>query len=813
MTLIQYRTICRFASSGLLAILQAACSGSGQGGAGEPSGTGQGTVTTYSVGGTVQGLAAGTSVALTDNGLDTVTVSANQAFTFVSPVSANGSYAVIITSQPPGQTCSVVNASGSGVVASVADIQVSCSATTFKVSGSASGLLAGQNVTLSNGMDRLVVSANGSFTFPTPVNAGGGYAVAVATQAANQTCSIGGATGSGVNADVVSIALACSANSYQVGGAVAGLRPNQQVTLRLNGAGSLTVSADGHFTFTDKIAYQGDYNVTIGTQPVGETCSVAAGAGTQVAADVSTVAVACAVANYPVGGTLSGLASGQTVTLADNGGGGGNVAIVAANGTFAFTTPVPYGGTYAVTVATQPVGQFCSVGAGAGSGVAAAVSNVAVNCTRAWYVSGTGVDSHDGKTMATAFRTLNRAAAFVKPGDVVLALNGTYSDDARGAVLGLNTAGTADAWITYRAYPGHTPVIQTNGIWGGITFGAAAQYLEVNGFTVIGNNPSLTLAGAQAAQSDPAHNPKYNGNCIVVQANRTAGPYPHHIRILNNTVSECPGGGIASVGADYLTISGNTVYNTSLYSAYGCSGISTLIDYDTDPADTATTYKMIITNNVVYGNQELIAWLSAGYISDGEGIIVDSNHNHDYDTQVPYPAYTGRTLIANNVVYANGSAAIEIYQSSHVDVVNNSTFGNITTPAGPSAAIAQVTGRGEMNLGHISDVKVYNNIFYSRAGQNPLTQSTACGDCSIDYNVYYGGTNAWNTGNSNGAHDKAVDPLYVNADVSHPASVNLKLGASSPVLGAASSRLAPSTDILGNPRPGPSGYTPGAYAQ
>ena len=817
MNLVKLRSATGLATLGLLALALSACSGSGHGGGNDSQGPVNAGVSSYTVGGTVSGLAAGASLTLADNATDTVTVSANQAFTFASAVKANGSYAVTIASQPTGETCSVVNASGSGMSANVTGIQVTCSATTYKLSGTASGLAAGQSVTLTNGTDSLVVTANGNFTFTTPVNSGGGYSVAVGTQPANETCSVGGGTGSGVNADVVSVALACSADSYQVGGSISGLTASQQVTLQLNGAGGLTLTANGAFTFANKVAYLGDYTVTVGTQPVGETCSVGAGTGSRLATDVTSVAITCSVNTYAVGGAVSGLASGQTVTLQDNGGGGGNVATVAANGAFSFTTPVPYGGSYAVTVGTQPVGQFCNVASGTGSGVGAAISGVAVTCTRAWYISGTGVDSHDGKTAATAWRTLNHAAAFVQPGDVVLAMNGTYTDDARGAVLGLNIPGTPDAWITYRAYPGHTPVIHTDGVWGGITVGATAQYVEVNGFTVIGNNASLTLAGAQAVETDPGDNPKYNGNCIAVIAGRPTGPYPHHIRILNNTVSECPGGGIATVGTDYLTISGNTVFNNAYYSPYGASGISTLVDYDTNPADKTTQYKIVISNNVIYGNQEFIpVWSSTAgvtLVTDGEGIIIDSNHDHDYDPNVTYPAYTGRTLIANNVVFANGSSAIEVFQSSHVDVVNNSTYGNIITPLGQSAAIANVSGRGEMNLGHISDVNVYNNIFYSRTGQPPLMQGTACADCYVDYNLYYGGANVWNKFGANGAHDKSGDPLFLNMDVSSPASVNLKLGAGSPALGAGTSHLAPSADILGNPRPGPSGYSLGAYSQ
>ena len=107
----------------------------------------------------------------------------------------------------------------------------------------------------------------------------------------------------------------------------------------------------------------------------------------------------------------------------------------------------------------------------------------------------------------------------------------------------------------------------------------------------------------------------------------------------------------------------------------------------------------------------MIPVAGVGAITDGEGIIVDSTRNSAYQSSIPIAPYTGRTLIANNVVYANGSSAIEVFQSDHVDVVNNSSYLNVFTPI--------LSGRGEMDLNQTSDVNVINNIFYCAPGQNP----------------------------------------------------------------------------------------------
>jgi uncharacterized repeat protein (TIGR03803 family) len=80
---------------------------------------------------------------------------------------------------------------------------------------------------------------------------------------------------------------------------------------------------------------------------------------------------------YTISGTVSGLNAGARVTVQNN---GSDPTTVTANGSFSFATPVAYKGTYAVTVATQPLAQTCKVTAGIGSGVSTDVSGISVRC-------------------------------------------------------------------------------------------------------------------------------------------------------------------------------------------------------------------------------------------------------------------------------------------------------------------------------------------------------------------------------------------------------------------------------------------------
>lgn len=252
--------------------------------------------TTFTVGGTVTGLANGEQLTLLNNGADPLVVSADGGFTFSNPVAYNGGYAITVDTQPAGQTCTVATATGAGVTAHVSTPVVTCAAATYSVGGTVSGLAGGAQVTLqNNGGDSTIVSANGSYTFATPVAHGGAYAVTVSTQPVGQTCTVSNGSGSNVSANVANANVSCSTNAYTIGGTVSGLPGGTQVTLRNNGGDALTVSANGAFTFATPVAHGGSYSVTVGTQPVGGTCTVSSGSGSNLSANVSSVSVSCTV--------------------------------------------------------------------------------------------------------------------------------------------------------------------------------------------------------------------------------------------------------------------------------------------------------------------------------------------------------------------------------------------------------------------------------------------------------------------------------------------------------------------------------------
>jgi uncharacterized repeat protein (TIGR03803 family) len=166
----------------------------------------------YTVGGTISGLISSGLVLI--NGSDTLAVSSGaSSFTMPTAVAYTGAYAVTVQTQPTGLTCSVSNSAGTMASAAVTDIALTCSANTYAVGGSISGLTASGLVLLDNGGDATTLSANATqFTMNTGVAYGSPYTITVQTPPMGLVCSVSNGTGTVGAADVTSVSITCASN-------------------------------------------------------------------------------------------------------------------------------------------------------------------------------------------------------------------------------------------------------------------------------------------------------------------------------------------------------------------------------------------------------------------------------------------------------------------------------------------------------------------------------------------------------------------------------------------------------------------------
>src|SRR6202453_2201206 len=277
-----------------------------------------------------------------------------------------------------------------------------------------------------------------------------------------------------------------------------------------------------------------------------------------------------------------------------------------------------------------------------------------------YYVSSEiGSNNNAGTSQSAPLASLQAAANVVKPGDTVQVMNGTYTAPFYADALDITTSGTASAPITFEAAPGQTPVIDSSGGWNAINI--EASYIVVKGFTVVGDAADYTLQSALAGYSTGSSS--LDGNGIGINPGSGAS-LPNHITIEDNTVYNEPGGGIYTEGADYVQILNNVVHNNANWSAFGNSGISIS---NSANSDTLSGVHDIISGNLVYDNAQLVPTNGASGITDGEGIILDTN-----------PNYTGEVLVENNTVYGSGGPGIESFLTNGAVITGNTVYGNDT---------------------------------------------------------------------------------------------------------------------------------------
>lgn len=196
---------------------------------------------------------------------------------------------------------------------------------TYTLGGTVSGL--NGSLTMANGGATTTVSTNGTFNFTDKLAAGTAYAVSVSSQPTGQTCTVGQGTGTVGSANVNTVQVNCAdnpINTHALGGSVSGLTGT---VVLVAGTHSVTVTADGPFTFSESVPSGTSYVVSVQSQPSGQSCTVTGGSGTMGDADVTSVVVTCstvaaATATAPrlsASTTRSGMGDGYTLAARADG--------------------------------------------------------------------------------------------------------------------------------------------------------------------------------------------------------------------------------------------------------------------------------------------------------------------------------------------------------------------------------------------------------------------------------------------------------------------------------------------------------------
>jgi Ca2+-binding RTX toxin-like protein len=413
-----------------------------------------------------------------------------------------------------------------------------------------------------------------------------------------------------------------------------------------------------------------------------------------------------------------------------------------------------------------------------------------------YYIGTLGSDANAG-TLDNPFASVAAANKVVAPGDTVYFLGGTYHNstfnDGNIWKAGLDIAlridgvhGTAEAPITYAAAPGAHVTIAYDG--NGAIRISNSSYVNIQGLDIQGPSQQITMAEAIEYQfayrlpnddttyhRDPAATltasvaslggvkPNYyESNAVMI------GNNANHIGIINNVIHDSPGYGISSQGgADYITITGNTLYNNSWWSS-GTHGISI---QNVVSSDTFEGVKILIQGNTLYDNyNRLVSWALPK--TAPVSIVNDEGKGIQLQNSTAATGFThGQILVDNNLVMRSGNAGISeniveritisnntLIDNGYVNVLQSLGLGDPMLPAGYRVS------DGGIRLQGGTDITIKNNVISQAEGLNALEGSTGlvATDANVSNNIFNGG-NATNASADKFGAGMVFEPLPIVA--------------------------------------------------
>jgi photosystem II stability/assembly factor-like uncharacterized protein len=498
---------------------------------------------------------------------------------------------------------------------------------------SVSGLQQGKNVVLNSGQstatnvftesEALGITTDGTYSFGSFAS-GISYNITIRQQPVSQTCTV--TSGEGTLSASTTVVVTCSSESYTISGTVVGMLSGQSVTLQNNSGDDLTVSDNMSFSFTTKVASGDTYQVTVKTQPTGQTCTPNLNSGV-VSDNVSDVSIICSYTVYTVSGSVSGLSG--TLVLQNN---YGSDLTLTSDGSFSFR--VASSAKYNVRVKSQPNGK-CVVSNSSGT-ISADVDNVSVGC---WVLVDGGVSS-TGVNKNSAYSADNVSLHAFPTANILF-----------DAVFGNNTFVAV----------GYSP--SANNL-SGVTFGN-------NTFVAVGDSGSIVRSTDNGSSFDNTTSPTANSLSGVTFGNNTFLAIGDSGSIVRSTDNGTSWDNATTDNSTANNLSGVTFGNNTFVGVGDSGNIVRSTDNGTS-WDNATTDNSTANNlsGVTFGNNTFVG------VGDSGNIVRSTDNGTSWDNATsPTANNLSGVTFGNNTFVGVGSSG-NIVRSTD----NGSSFSTVTSP-------------------------------------------------------------------------------------------------------------------------------------
>jgi len=412
-----------------------------------------------------------------------------------------------------------------------------------------------------------------------------------------------------------------------------------------------------------------------------------------------------------------------------------------------------------------------------------------------YYVAPTGSDSNAG-TLASPWRTIQKAANTLQAGDTVYIRGGTYQER-----VVINVSGTSGNYITFQNYASESVTVNGN---------KSLPSTRGSGLIEINSKSYIKIIGLQVTNSF-SYGIKNNGQYITIQ---------------NCEVSYSNDGGIISESvANNITVDGCDVHHnndiglSAWHEAVTMSGVNTFEVKNSqvhDNKEEGIVAKYDATNGSIHHNKSFNNNGPNIYLDGPSNIKVYNNEVHatlgakagiglsieDIDAN----GQTSNISIYNNLIYDNAAGIwfwIQTADStklfSGITIVNNVIYNNNRNTWG---GVYLMSG-GSSNY---SNVVIRNNIFWENTlsgGKSIKGDTSVLSTFAIDHNLFKTGESSDAFGTSSVT---TSDVQWVNK-----ANNDFHLQSGSPAIDSGSTTGAPTVDYDGTARPQKNGFDLGAY--
>ncbi len=397
-----------------------------------------------------------------------------------------------------------------------------------------------------------------------------------------------------------------------------------------------------------------------------------------------------------------------------------------------------------------------------------------------YFVAGNGNDNQPGSE-AQPWRTIQKAADSLKPGDTVFVRGGIY-----GKVT-MNVSGTSpENRITFTNYPGESPVIDASGVTPpsgntGLFFIESRKHITIRGFELRNyktTNRNLIPAGVFISGSAEdieirkcnIHNiwnsdgtTANSGNAFGIAVYGDSVIPAKKIIIAENNIHHLKTGASESVvingNVTAFEVSQNLVHDNNNIGIDFIGFEGTCPDAAQDQARDGVCRGNTVWNITSQGNQAYDPddFSAGGIYCDGAArITIEGNISHHNDIGVELAAerpgkFTTGIVLRNNFIHSNRQTGLFLggYQSTGTGgtqtcfICGNSFYNNDTL----------AWGNGEIQLRYRTlDCQFTNNIFSAGAEgfliTNPVPAANNVNN-RFNYNLYFSPASGWNWKNAN----------------------------------------------------------------